>query len=93
MTSQSLFGISLTTTSQLVVSLVNAFQLRNREIKRFVSVKFLGVIVREHLSWKPHMEVLLSKIGITCSIVHIIRNDLGQRILLLMYNSLIKSHL
>ena len=39
------------------------------------------------------MEVLLSKIGITCSIVHKIRNHLSQRILLLLYNSMIKSHL
>ena len=71
----------------------HALQLRNREIKRVVSVKFLGVIVHEHLSWKPHMEALLSKIRITCSIVHKIRNHLSQRILLLLYNSMIKSHL
>ena len=30
----------------------------NREIKRVVSVKFLGVIVHEHLSWKRYMEAL-----------------------------------
>ena len=71
----------------------HALQLRNREIERVVSVKFLGVIVHEHLSWKPHMEVLLSKIRIMCSIVHKIRNHLSQRILLLLYNSMIKSHL
>ena len=40
------------------------------------------------------MEALLSKIRITCSIiVHKIRNHLSQRILLLLYNSMIKSHL
>ena len=71
----------------------HALQLRNRKIKRVVSVKFLGVIVHKHLSWKPHMEVLLSKIRITYSIVHKIRNHLSQRILLLLYNSMIKSHL
>ena len=71
----------------------HALQLRNREIKKVVSVKFLGVIVHEHLSWKPHMEALLSKIRITCSIVHKIRNHLSQRTLLLLYNSMIKSHL
>ena len=71
----------------------HALQLRNREIKRVVSVKFLRVIVREHLSEKPHMEALLSKIRITCSIVHKIRNHLSQRILFLLYNSMINSHL
>ena len=39
------------------------------------------------------MEALLNKIRITCSIVHKIRNHLSQRILLLLYNSMIKSHL
>ena len=34
----------------------HALHLRNRETKRVVSVKFLGVIVHEHLSWKPHMK-------------------------------------
>ena len=29
----------------------HALQLRNIKIKRVVSVKFLGVIVHEHLSW------------------------------------------
>ena len=69
-----------------------ALLLRNREIKRVVSVKFLGVIIHEHLSWKLYMEALLSKIRITCSIVHKIRNRLSQSILLLLYNSMIKSH-
>ena len=71
----------------------HTLQLSNREIKRIVSVKFSGAIEHEHLSWKPHMEVLLSKIRITCSIVHKIRNNLSQRGLLLLYNSMIKSHL
>ena len=71
----------------------HALQLRNREIKRVVSVKFLGVIVHEQLSWKPHIKVLLSKIRITCSIVLKIRNRLSQRILLLLHHSTIKSHL
>ena len=39
------------------------------------------------------MEALLSKIRITCSIVHKIRNYMSRRILLLLYNSMIKSHL
>ena len=39
------------------------------------------------------MEALLKKIQITCSIVNKVRNHLSQRILLLLYNSMIKSHL
>ena len=39
------------------------------------------------------MEALLKKIRITCSVVNKVRNHLSQRILLLLYNSMIKSHL
>ena len=39
------------------------------------------------------MEALLKKIGITCSVVNKVRNHLSQRILLLLYHSMIKSHL
>ena len=39
------------------------------------------------------MEALLKKIRITCSVANKIRNHLSQRILLLLYNSTIKSHL
>ena len=39
------------------------------------------------------MEALLKKIRITCSVVNKIRNHLSQRILLLLYNSMRKSHL
>ena len=68
-------------------------QLRKKDIKRVASLKFLGIIVDEHLSWKPHMEALLKKIRIACSVVNKIGNRLSQRILLLLYNSMIKSHL
>ena len=39
------------------------------------------------------MEALLKKSIITCSVVNKVRNHLSQRILLLLYNSMIKSHL
>ena len=39
------------------------------------------------------MEALFKKIRITCSVVNKVQNHLSQRILLLLYNSMIKSHL
>ena len=39
------------------------------------------------------MEALFKKVRITCSVVNKIRNHLSQRILLLLCNSMIKSHL
>ena len=43
----------------------HTLQLRKKDIKRVASLNFLGIIVHEHLSWKPHMEALLKKIRIT----------------------------
>ena len=71
----------------------HTLQLRKKDIKRVASLKFLGIIVHEHLSCKPHVEELLKKIRITCCVVNKVRNHLNQRILLLLYNSIIKSHL
>ena len=55
----------------------HTLQLRKKHIKRVASLKFLGIIVHEHLSWKPHMEALLKKNRITCSVVNKIRNHLS----------------
>ena len=75
------------------LSVQHTLQLRKKDIKRVASLKFLSIIVHEHLSWKPHMEALLKKIRITCSVVNKIRNHLSQRFFLLLYISMIKSHL
>ena len=51
------------------------------------------IILHEHLSWKPHMEVLLQKIRLTTSVVNKIKSLLNKQILFILYNSLIKSHI
>ena len=62
----------------------DTLQLRKKDIKRVASLKFSGIIMHEHLSWKPHMEALLKKIRmrLTCSVANKIRNHLSQRIVL-----------
>ena len=34
----------------------NNLYLRGKALNRVESLRFLGIIVHEHLSWKPHME-------------------------------------
>ena len=69
-----------------------SLKLRNNILKRVSNVRFLGIILHEHLSWKPHMEVLLQKIRLTTSVVNKIKSLLNKQILFTLYNSLIKSH-
>ena len=70
-----------------------SLKLRNNILKRVSNVRFLGTILYEHLSWKPHMEVLLQKIRLTTSVVNKIKSLLNKQILFTLYNSLIKSHI
>ena len=61
---------------------VQNIQKIQQNIEMLQQFQVLGIIVHEHLSWKPHMEALLKKIRITCSVVNKMRNHLSQRILL-----------
>ena len=46
------------------------FNCKKKDIKRVASLKFLGIIVHEHLSWKPHMKALLKEIRVSCNVVN-----------------------
>ena len=68
---------------------------RGTALNRVESLRFLGIVVYAHLSWKPHMELSLQKIRINTAVVRRIQHYLNQEILLLLllYNSMVKSHL
>ena len=70
-----------------------SLKLRNNILKRVSNVRFLGIVVHEHLLWKPHMEVSLQKIRLTTSVVNKIDSLLNKQILFTLYNALIKSHI
>ena len=36
--------------------------MSDREIKRITSVKYLGVLIDEHLSWEEHITVIENKV-------------------------------
>ena len=50
-------------TSDSVPLQLPTMTFNNIEIKRKDSVKFLGVIIDENLSWKNHIEVIENKIS------------------------------
>ena len=70
-----------------------SLQIRNTNLKRIQKTKFLGVVVQENLSWKPHMEWVLKKIRICYCVTKKIRSFLNNKTFIILYNSLIKSHL
>ena len=71
----------------------HSLSIRSRQIDQVNSLKFLGVFIHNYLSWSLHMKCLISKLrscyGVVCKIKSLVSKDS----LLLLYHSLINSHL
>ena len=64
-----------------------------KSIKKVKYVKFLGVLVDEHLSWKFHINELCKKLSRTTGIFYKIRHYVPLQTLICLYNSLFSSFL
>ena len=67
--------------------------LNNHALQRNRDTKFLGVVIHEHLSWKSSMEYLLIKIRSSIYCIKKIKPSLDRKTLLLLYHTLVKSHI
>ena len=65
--------------------------IKNNTIKRVILAKFLGVTIREHLTWKVHMECILKHIRINFGRIRKMSSLLHKNALMMLCNSLIKS--
>ena len=66
---------------------------RGCNIEKASSIKLLGVIVNEHLSWKEHIMLIYKKLRqIFCVIVKI-KPNLNEKTLLMLYHSLLMSNI
>ncbi len=68
-------------------------KIGRRHISRVKYVKFLGLLLDEHLSWKYHLNELSKKLARTCGVLFKIRNLLPTGILICIYNALFMSFL
>lgn len=55
--------------------------------------KYLGLLLDEHLTWKPHLEKLRSKIASLSGLLRRITGCLPRKVRYVIYNSLVKPHL
>ena len=62
-------------------------------IERSDSERFLGVIVESNLNWKTHISNLAAKISRNAGILYKLKGLVPNKVLRLVYNSLIQSHL
>ena len=62
-------------------------------IENMSSIKLLGAIVSEHLSWKEHIMLMYNKLRQIFCVTLRIRPNLNEKTLLTLYNSLIIIHI
>ena len=67
--------------------------INNYEIQREESIKFLGVLLDQHLTWKEHIKLTENKIAKNIGILYKARPYLDKRALLCLYYSYIHSYL
>ena len=67
--------------------------INNYEIQRKQSIKFLGVLLDQHLTWKEPIKLTDNKIAKNIGILHKARRSLDKKALLCLYYSYIHSYL
>ena len=68
-------------------------QLEGYELKRVTSTKYLGVIISERLSWRPHIAHLLTKLSKASYILSKVRHYVDLNTLKMIYYALVYPHL
>ena len=67
-------------------------KLNGNALDKVTYIRFLDVTIHEHLPWKSHMELLLKKIRMGLGIIQKVKPCLNQKLLQLLYYSMIQSH-
>ena len=67
--------------------------MRNKRISRVTTSKFLGVLLHENLSWKPHMDAVLKRLRISLGVARIILSFLNRDALTMFYHSMFNCHI
>lgn len=63
------------------------------EIERAHEIKFLGITIDEHLTWKSHIDNIKVKVSQIIGVLHKVKDSLNKNALFLLYNSLIVPYL
>jgi hypothetical protein len=68
-------------------------KISGQALERVQMIEFLGVILHENLSWKPHLDCKANKIAKTIGVLNRLKHQLPVHTLLTLYNHLILPHL
>lgn len=78
---------------QKTIPVFNSPTFMGIQIEQVNEIKYLGLIIDEFLTWQSHISVLRKKLSPIVGILRKLSYFLPQHILLIIYNSLISSHL
>jgi len=62
--------------------------LDNNRISYSVYTKFLGLIVDNTLSWKPHIDRLINKLSTACNVIGSVKPYMNTNAIIMIYHSL-----
>ena len=68
-------------------------KLNGKHLYPSTHIKYLGVLIDEHLSWKPHIDELIKKLNKTNSMLSKIRHYVNKDIIRSIYFSIFSSHI
>ena len=69
------------------------FRISGERIKTSTTVKYLGVLLHEHLNWQPHIDSLVTKLSRAASLLSKIRYYVPKYLLTTIYFSIFNSHM
>ena len=78
---------------KIIPNIPDSIKFLNMEIKRTPTIKFLGLILDENLSWNPHINDLCSKLKSLFHIFYYIRDYISKKDIQTIYYSLIYSRI
>ena len=67
--------------------------MNDQELEQVSDIKFLGITIDKHLTWKKHIQTIKTKISRTVGILFKVRDLLNRQSCMTIYNSLIYSYL
>ena len=79
--------------SKNLVSPNQRLLIDNTQLTRVDKVKFLGVIIDKHLTWKPHIDHVKSKVNKIVGIIYRLKGSLPNYSLKLLYTALLLPYL
>ena len=72
---------------------IDPFTIGGHQIDLSRNVRFLGVTVDDHLSWKDHLNNVCTKVARSVGVISKLRFFLPQQTLVTLYNAIIMPHL